>query len=182
MALEIEKKFRLTPEQRKLVLERLPELGARLKGSVFEENTLYTGNALDLNKSVLRLRRIGERAILTLKERLKTVADIKHQREDETEIADPKALGLILQGLGFLPHVIYEKRRMTWELSEVEVVIDELPFGLYMEIEGSAAGIQHVEQELQIRDLQIEELTYPQLTLRLGERLGDRVEARFKES
>jgi adenylate cyclase class 2 len=177
--IEIEKKYRLTRDQRQTILERLPEIGAKLKATEFEENTLYSGGAIDLSKSVLRLRRVGERATLTYKERFPTASAIKHQQEDETEISDAEALETILQALGFLPALIYEKRRMRWELGAVEIVIDELPFGLFMEIEASEAAIQEVEQKLAIEGLKAEHSTYPSLTLQHGKRFGDVVEARF---
>jgi len=128
---------------------------------------------------VLRLRRVGERAILTYKERFPTNSEVKHQREDETEVSDAQALDSILTGLGFTPTLIYEKRRMRWELGAAEIVIDELPFGLFMEIEASEAIIEDVEQKLAITGLKAEESTYPTLTLEHGKRFGDMVEARF---
>ena len=83
MALEIEKKFRLTSEQRKTLPLRLREIGATLRGEEFEENILYRGAALEVGSRVLRLRRVGNRAILTFKQRLPSASGIKHQREDE---------------------------------------------------------------------------------------------------
>ncbi|HYU98064.1 MAG TPA: hypothetical protein VE977_04505, partial [Pyrinomonadaceae bacterium] len=77
MSIEIEKKYRLTKKQREEVLVRLPEIGARRKLTEFEVNTLYTGVSLDLGRTVLRLRRIGKRGILTYKERFPTRSDIK---------------------------------------------------------------------------------------------------------
>ena len=45
MAIEIEKKYRLTDEQRERVRERLREVGATCEGEEFEENTLYVYGA-----------------------------------------------------------------------------------------------------------------------------------------
>jgi adenylate cyclase class 2 len=177
--IEVEKKYRLTKEQRQTVLERLLEIGAKLKATEFEENTLYAGAGLDPGRSALRLRRIGGRANLTYKERFATTSEIKHQQEYETEVSDPQALDGILRSLGFTPTLIYEKRRMRWELGPAEIVVDELPFGLFMEIEDSEAGIHDVEQKLAITDLKAEGSTYPTLTLEHGKRVGDVVEARF---
>ena len=60
------------------MLLRLPEIGARRKRTEFEVNTLYTGESLEPGRSVLRLRRVGKRVILTYKERFPTRSDIKH--------------------------------------------------------------------------------------------------------
>jgi len=179
MPIEIEKKYRLTKRQRQSVLRRLPEIGAKLEGEEFEENTLYGGETLNFSRTALRLRRVGKRAILTYKERFPTSSLIKHQREDETGVADPAAMEAILDALGFTPALVYEKRRMTWRLGESEIVIDELPFGLFMEIEGPESDIKAIERKLGIKGLRVELATYPQLTLKKGTKSGNLVEARF---
>ena len=179
MSIEIEKKYRLTSKQREEALRRLPQIGAKRSGEEFEENTLYAGEALDLSRSVLRLRRVGKRAILTYKERFPTRSNIKHQREDETAVADAEAMELILEALGFTAALVYEKRRETWTLGKTEIVIDELPFGLFMEIEGLEAGILDVENKLAIKRLRAETATYPQLTLKHGKDYNGVIESRF---
>jgi adenylate cyclase class 2 len=181
VSIEIEKKYRLTKKQREEVLSRLPEIGAKRIGEEFEENTLYAGEALDVERSVLRLRRVGKRGILTYKERFPTRSDIKHQQEDETRVDDPEAMHAILDAMGFSPALVYEKRRETWALGQTEIVIDELPFGLFMEIEGEESGIRQVESKLSIKRLKSENSTYPQLTLAHGIDQGGVIEARFKK-
>jgi adenylate cyclase class 2 len=178
--IEIEKKYRLTAEQRDRVLRRLPEVGAEDRGEEFEENTIYGGGSLKRGISVLRLRRVGKKALLTYKERLADASPVKRQREDETAVDDPAAMALILDALGFKPVLVYEKRRRTWSLGRTEVVIDELPFGLFMEVEGDEQDIYEAEQTLEIDGLPAEHDTYPHLTEKHGQRLGDVIEARFR--
>ena len=179
MAIEIEKKYRLTNQQRSELSQRLREVNAQYWGEAFEENTLYEGGPIDLNRNVLRLRRVGETAILTYKERLTVDSDAKHQREEETKIGNPEAMRSILEAIGFTARVVYEKRRQTWQLGDTEIVIDELPFGLFLEIEGSEDGIRAVEEKLGTEKLEVESSTYPQLTRKLGKRVADMIEARF---
>ena len=179
MPIEIEKKYRLTKKQRKAVIERLGEIGIASRDEEFEENTLYRGGVLDVRNCALRLRRVGDRAILTYKERLPTTSPIKHQREEETEVADAEALAGILHALGFEPALIYEKRRAAWRVGDAEVVVDELSFGLFMEIEGSEQEIVRVEKLLAIDGLQAEIETYPRLTRKHGKRNGDIIESRL---
>ncbi len=179
MPIEVEKKYRLTKKQRQSVLQRLSEIGARLEGEEFEENTLYSGETLSIGRTALRLRRVGKKAILTYKERFPTSSSIKHQREDETSIDDPAAMEAILDALGFTPALVYEKRRMTWRWNECEIVIDDLPFGLFMEIEGQESDIKTAERKLGIKGLRVELATYPQLALKKGKKFGNVVEARF---
>ena len=180
MSIEIEKKYRLTNKQHESVRRRLPEIGAELQREEFEENTLYGGTGLSVGRSVLRLRRVGDSAILAYKKRLPTSSSIKHQREDETQVDDPTALNTILVALGFRPALVYEKRRETWVLGKAEIVIDELPFGLFMEIEGKERDIRAIEARLAAENLKAENLTYPQLTLENGKKSRGVIEARFK--
>lgn len=180
MPIETEKKYRLTKKQREEVLLRLPQIGARREGDEFEVNTLYLGAGLDVGGRILRLRRIGDRALLTYKERLSSRSEVKRQREDETSVGDPDAMELILESLGFAAALIYEKRRETWRRGSAEIVLDELPFGLFMEIEGSEDEIREVESELAIKSLESEPGTYPQLTRKFGVDYGGVIEARFE--
>ncbi len=179
MPIEIEKKYRLTKKQRAELLRGLPAIGAVFQGEEFEENTLYGGDVLDVGRCVLRLRRVGDSAILTYKERFPSSSSIKQQREVETGVSDADALDDILDALGLAPALVYEKRRATWKLGETEIVLDELPFGLFMEIEGTEADIREIERRLSIKGLRAEHATYPQLTQRHGKRRGAVIEARF---
>ena len=177
--IEVEKKFRLTKRQRDAVLKRLPAVGAELEGEDFEENTLFNGAALEVGTSVLRLRRVSGKATLTYKKALPSVSSIKQRREEETQVADPEAMEAILVALGFTPALVYEKRRQTWRLGNTEIVIDVLPFGLFMEIEGRISDIKAVERKLALKGLRAENATYPQLTAKHGKVYDGLIESRF---
>lgn len=179
MSIEIEKKYRLTKEQRISIVASLEEYSAEYVGEDAEENIIYGGATLSEKNAVLRIRKIGERTILTYKLRLADTGGIKRQIEEETEVADPKAIQRIVKELGFSPILVYEKRRRTWRFRSVEVVVDELPFGLFMEIEGSITGIREAEMLLDLDDLETEHKTYPQLTGELGIKNREVIEARF---
>lgn len=179
MPIEIEKKYRLTRQQRLAINRRLREVGATRHELEFEENTLYRGGRVDLGGCALRLRRVGSRAILTFKQRFPTKSPIKHQSEEETEVANADALDAILQALGFRPALVYEKRRRRWKLGKAEVAVDELPFGLFMEIEASEREIARVEKLLGAEALPAVMETYPNLTARLGKKRNGVIEARF---
>jgi adenylate cyclase class 2 len=180
MSIEIEKKYRLSDEQRQFVLKALEECGAEYAGEDFEENILYRGGALDEKNAVLRIRKIGAKAILTYKRRIENEFDIKQQTEHETLVENVEELEKIVENLGFRKKLIYEKRRKTWRFREVEIVLDELPFGLFMEIEGSITAIKEAEMILDIEDFAVEHKTYPRLTAEFGAANGDLIEARFK--
>ena len=180
MPIEIEKKYRLTAGEFGPLRRRLEEAGAEGQGAAeFEENIIYTGPNLDPARRVLRLRRVGSRAVFTFKERDPGTAAVKRQREEETEVSDAAALAAILEALGYRPVLVYEKRRTTWRLSGAEVVLDELPFGLFAEIEGEESNILEAEKLVGLDAAEAEHASYPALTLRHGTKKGDVVESRF---
>lgn len=179
MPIEIEKKYRLTKRQRPTIEKRLRALGASSRCTEHEENTLYRGGRIDFGACALRLRRVGTRAILTFKQRLPSKSPIKHQQEEETDVSNADAMHEILTALGFRPALVYEKRRTRWRMGRAEIVIDELPFGLFMEIEASEKQIARVEVELELEDLPAVMETYPTLTAKLGKNRKGIVEARF---
>jgi adenylate cyclase class 2 len=181
MGVEIEKKYRLTEDERERLQKRLREVEAEFCKEEFEENTLYAGGIINLKNCVLRLRRVGDETILTYKERTPSSSTVKHQREDETKVEDGEAMAAILDALGYKPALVYEKRRATWRLAETEVVVDELPFGFFMEIEGEEKAIEEAEKTLQLEEAEAEMATYPQLTSQHGKKNGDVIEARFEK-
>ncbi len=179
MAIETEKKYRLTEAQKQFVLNSLEEINAKYEGEDFEENMIYGGGILDEKQAVLRVRKTQSKTILTFKQRINNNFDVKQQTEHETEIADAEELAKIIENLGFEPRLVYEKRRKTWRFRLVEIVLDELPFGDFMEIEGSITAIAEAEMFLGIEDYETEHETYPRLTAKLGKPNGNLIEARF---
>lgn len=182
MSIEIEKKYRLDPARREELKTELEASGGQFVGREFEENTIFSSDQLRDTGSIIRIRKTDKRSILTFKRRVENQFDVKQQIEHETEISNANAAEAIIGELGLKPILVYEKYRDTWNFRSVEIVIDELPFGDYMEIEGSITAIKEAEILLGIEDLETEHETYPRLTTRFGERNGERVEARFKRS
>ena len=181
MANEIEKKYRLSSEQKERVLEALKKIGARFEGEDFEENILFSNSDLIEKRAVLRLRRIDKRTILTYKKRIENELAVKNNIEYETEVSDFEEASKIFENLGFRRTLVYEKRRRTWKFQEVEIVLDKLPFGEFMEIEGSKTTIAEAETLIGAEDFEAEHLTYQNLSLKYGRKNGDVVEARFDE-
>lgn len=179
MAIETEKKYRLTGEQKQHVLNSLADLSAEYAGEDAEENTIYGGGVLDDNGAVLRIRKTQDKTILTFKKSIQNDFNVKQRIEHETEIADAGEIEKIIENLGFTPRLVYEKRRKTWHFRAVEIVLDELPFGWFMEIEGSLTAIAEAEMFLGIENYEIEHATYPHLTVTHGARNGNLIEARF---
>jgi adenylate cyclase, class 2 len=183
MPIEIEKKYRLTLKDRRAIEKNLRALGSKPKRLEHEENTIYRGGNLQFGLRALRLRRVNGDAILTLKERIPSSSAIKHQKENETRVKDANATDAILRGIGFAPVLIYEKRRTRWDVGKAKVVIDELPYGLFMEIEASEREIQRVEKLIAAEDFPAVFETYPAMTAKLGKRNRKGIiEARFRKT
>ncbi len=148
MAKEVEIKFLV--HDLKALERRLRQSGFRLKTRrTHEMNTLYdTADGQLRNRGeLLRLRRYGERCILTHKAKGKPGRH-KSRVESETEIADAGALDAILRPLGFTPSFRYEKFRAEWSDGEGEVVVDETPIGNLAEIEGPPRWIDRTARQL----------------------------------
>lgn len=126
---------------------RLRAAGAELASPrVFEANIRYddASGRLSAQNIVLRLRQ-DTRTRLTYKEDLPASDSEHHSRfEAEVEISDFDAMATILARLGYTPAMRYEKYRTTYHLHGAEVVLDELPMGTFMEIEGESAAIHQV--------------------------------------
>jgi len=177
--IEIEKKYRLTKSQRRAIEQRMRELSLVPGELEHEENTIYRGGMLERPGCALRLRRVNGRAKLTFKERRPGKSAIKYQDENEVAVADADAMAAILGSLNLRPGLVYEKRRTRWQVGKAKVVIDELPFGLFMEIEASVKEIKRVEKLIGAESLPPVMETYPSLTRQLGEHKRGVIESRF---
>jgi adenylate cyclase class 2 len=137
------------------VRARLEAAGAALtQPRIYERNIRYdnAGGALTSSGIILRLRQ-DVRARLTYKEPGATLASGLYARyEAEVEVSDFETMHTILLRLGFAPSMIYEKYRTTYHLGGAEVVLDEMPYGRFVEIEGEEAAIQDAVQVLNLGD------------------------------
>lgn len=112
---------------------------------ILERNLRYDTPTRELSteRKVLRLRQ-DTRARLTYKdENQSTTQDnILSRFEAEVEVSDFESMALILTRLGYTPYMQYEKYRTTYHLSGAEIVLDEMPYGNFVEIEGNANQIE----------------------------------------
>jgi len=124
--------------------QHLEALGAVLSAPrILERNWRYVSPALQ-GEYVLRLRQ-DSRTRLTYKEG-GTATDDGHlaRLELETDVGDFEVMHTILEKLGFRVALIYEKYRTTYTWQGAEIVLDELPYGPFVEVEGDSATIEHV--------------------------------------
>ena len=140
--LEIEVKFYLPDIER--MQRRILALGAESKGRVFENNVRYEdeNNTLIRKKSLLRLRR-DAKTILTFKSSPPVAStEFKVFNELEVEVSNFETLNRILENLGFHPEQLYEKWRETLILDQTGFCLDTMPYGTFLEIEGSEEDIR----------------------------------------
>ncbi len=179
MAVETEIKYRLDAEQFELLEQDLAGINAKFISDELEENVIYGGEKLQEINSLLRIRTIDAETILTFKKRLPSNSAVKEQIEHETIVENADELRKIIEHLGFDKRVIYEKHRKTWEFRDVELVLDKLPFGFFMEIEGSKKAIDEAIVLLDLKRFEVEYKTYPRLTVEHGENIEGCFESRF---
>lgn len=182
MNIETEKKYRLSRKRLDEIIARLTELGAEFNKEVFEVNYQHRGGEIDERGATLRLRKIGDFTVLTYKEKVKSEDGIKQRLEYETSVADVEAMENIIERLGYQLSAVYEKRRKYWHLGDVEVVLDELPFGLYMEIEGTLEAIAKAEKILKLKAIEREPRGYPRLTIKYGKTVNGVAIAKFERN
>jgi adenylate cyclase class 2 len=126
-------------------------IGATLaRARHFEDNVLLDDDAGTLRQrgSVLRVRRVDDAGVLTYKGPVQMVEGIKSREELETALADPAAAQSVLVALGYRPMFRYQKYREVYDHGDVEIVIDETPIGVFLEVEGEIGAIHRTAAEL----------------------------------
>ena len=140
--LEIEAKFYVQDLTR--IQARLEGLGAqRVQDRVLETNIRFDlpGARLRAAGRVLRLRRDTE-ARLTYKSASSKTQGVLSREEIEFVVEDFETAKRFLEALGYQKLFYYEKYRTTYQLDQSFVMLDELPYGNFVEIEGE--GIESI--------------------------------------
>ena len=106
---------------------------------IYERNVRFDTADEELlgRQSLLRLRQ-DSRVRLTYKglAAQDAASEAKIREEIEVTVSDFDGLAAILSRIGFAAVQTYEKYRETFHWGDVEVVLDELPFGDFVELEG----------------------------------------------
>lgn len=133
---EIEVKFYIRDLKR--VEAGLGDLDARLiQPRILETNIRFDLPDASLRSEgrVLRLRR-DTAARLTYKGASKKEEGILSREEIEFVVDNFEKAKQFLEGLGYQKQIYYEKYRTTYELNETLIMLDEMPYGDFLEIEG----------------------------------------------
>ncbi len=125
----------------KALRQKLESLGANLTHpQKLETNLRFDTAKGDLSRSyrVLRLRRyVGVQ--VTYKGPSEFVEGVRTRQEIEFAVGDFEATRDLFEALGYQVVLAYEKMRAVYDLVGVEVSLDELPYGSFIEIEGPDA-------------------------------------------
>lgn len=171
--LETEAKFYVRDLKR--IEMRLLESKAHLiQPRIHEVNLRFDNSSGDLRREfkVLRLRKDSE-AKFTFKGPGVEVGGALSRREIEFTVSDFESAWQFLDALGFTPIVFYEKFRATYELDNIHIMLDELPHGNFVEIEGDDINaLQNVAGLLGLNwDVSIQ-ASYHALFVRAAEKHG----------
>jgi adenylate cyclase class 2 len=146
---EIEVKFYLS--RPKDLEQKILAAGGKLKEpKVHEVNLRFDtpeGHLLR-NGKLLRLRQ-DRRVRLTYKGPGSVDSGARQRQELEVTVSDFDKTQAILEALGYRVSMMYEKYRTTYLLDDQEVVLDEMPYGHFAEIEGQdGKAIQKAAEKL----------------------------------
>ncbi len=179
-AVEVEVKFRVRDIP--ALAAKLHALGFReVTPRTFEQNVLFDtpDHSLRAQRQILRVRRYGERWVLTHK-RLTADHDPdethKHREETETAVEDGPALMAVFERLGYVRAFAYEKWRQEFADAEGHCVIDETPIGVFAELEGADGWIDQVSRSLGLTQANLLTLSYGRLFEAWREETGSRAE------
>ena len=178
MPIEIEAKMKV--ESFEGVLGALREKGGVELGSWVETDSFFDtrDRALLAADKGLRLRVAVDlkmkvaTALLTHKGPVGHGA-LKKRQETQSGVADAESMARLLEQLGFVQWLKYQKRRESWKMGDCRVELDEIPhLGRFVEIEGpSEAAVMGVREKLGLAGLTLLKASYvAMLTAYLQER------------
>ena len=127
------------------IRSRLEELNATLiQERILETNLRFDlpGASLRAQGRVLRLRR-DSGTKLTYKSASTNEQGVLSREEIEFAVEDFEKAKQFLEALGYQKLVYYEKYRTTYELNNDLIMLDELPYGTFVEIEGETVETIH---------------------------------------
>ena len=170
---ELEVKFYLT--RPKELEEKLIALGAQLKDPrVHEINLRFDTPDLSLLNTgrLLRLR-TDSRARVTYKGLGSIEGGARLRKELEFTVSNFDTTREVFEALGYEVYMMYEKYRTTFTLGDLEVVLDELPYGDFVEIEGpDGESIQQAARQIGLnwdaRILESYTVLFENVRMRLG--------------
>ncbi|MGJ3240078.1 MAG: class IV adenylate cyclase [Anaerolineae bacterium] len=120
---------------------------------IYERNVRYDldDNSLMQQGLVLRLRQ-DDAIRLTYKSPGSVEQGIVTREELEVNVSDFDTMQEILNKLGYTPSMVYEKYRTTYQYHNTSIMLDEMPYGDFIEVEGNSEDIEFVLTELGLQN------------------------------
>lgn len=148
----IEKEIKLRVNDLGFLIEGLRANKAVFIGKAMQRTVRLDDQKKSLeNKGTFLRVRSGFENVITVKRKMKDDSgDVFKREEFETKVDDIEMMRKMLNALGFNREYVMEKYRMEWELDGVNISIDELPFGFFVEIEGEEKKIFEVAKKLSL--------------------------------
>jgi predicted adenylyl cyclase CyaB len=164
---EIEAKMKL--DDPAAIARRLREAGASPAGEVLEQNTFYDrpDRSLLARDEGVRLRvsqdlRTGRSVALLTHKGPNRAGKLKAREETELTVSSAEDAGRLLEKLGFVRWLSFQKRRASWKLDNCKIEMDHLPhIGDFIEIEGpDEQVIMRVREKLGLAELPLIKASY----------------------
>lgn len=185
MFIEIEIKFSVASHEP--LREKLQSLDAILIEKVLETNCILDRPDGYLRKQGcgLRIRSAtnqdnhSTRCTLTYKGPRKPGA-IKSREEIEINVSDSESATQIMNRLGFVEILWYQKRRESWRLGECRIELDQPPhLGLFVEIEGPDEDtIRRIQADIGLGQADPVQASYVRMLMEYAQK-NNRGRARF---
>lgn len=142
MPVEMEAKMKLENVERMVGV--LKEQGAVQVGEYFETNAFYDTDDRTLLAADegLRIRiaqelHTGKTRCMITHKGPNDYGPLKSRPETELEVASADSAALLLERLGYVRHLRFQKRRLSFRLDGCKIELDEIPhLGHFIEIEG----------------------------------------------
>ena len=166
----------------KFYVQNLTPIEVRLNGlhaqmiqpRILETNIRFDlpGDALQAQGKVLRLRQ-DTASRLTYKSASTNHAGVLSRQEIEFEVGHFDTARRFLEALGYQKVISYEKYRTTYQLDKNLIMLDELPYGNFVEVEGEdVSSIRSVTDQLNLNWDRAVLVSYPVLFERVQKALN----------
>jgi len=145
--------------------QRLLDRGSKLiRDRIYERNVRYDLDDRSLtNRGVVVRLREDDSVKLTYKEPGSIERGIITREELEVEVSDFDTMQLILSKFGYAPSMFYEKYRTTYACHGTQIMLDVLPFGSFVEVEGAKNDIEWVLEQIGLQHMERREDSYSKL-------------------
>ena len=175
---ELEIKYYIADLNR--IVDLLNGLGASIKKErVHELNLKFDSRDRDLTRrgQILRVRKDSD-SYITFKGPGVNDSDVLNRQEIQFAVSSFESAKKLLSTLGFDILMVYEKFRTLYRYDQVEVSLDEMPYGDFIEIEGpSVSEIRDISSKMGLNWDKRILVSYTDLF----EELRNRLDLRFRD-